>query len=498
MNVLFLIYLGLLCSILPLYMKTGYYELGEAKAICYLTLSIPFVVMVVVNYVIKRKKILGEKGSTEKTSLPQLFLYGTIYSHILSLLFSVDIKTAFLGYEGWRNGFLSAIVVLVIAIYVSREKKLKYKLIFVIALFLVPFFEFILSIINRFGIYPFVIKGQNASFVATLGNINWFSGFLSIWVPLGLALMYCLKRFSGWWWISFVYALTGILALLLQGSDGGILILAACFLFMLWISLDSWESFKSFLLVLMVMGFGMTIVDIVIGIFDAYSYDSNILISICQSHAGIIILAAAFFLYRIVRLLEEIKVVFIEKVLRRIYLVALAVIAIVAVALLAMNFSDSFGNGRGIIWRICADMYVNLPPWQKVVGIGQDCLYPFAMKDAFWNDSFRNIFGTDILTNAHCEILTILLERGLIGAICYVGLFVSILYELVRAKEKEPIAVIYGLPIISYFLYNQVSFSQVTSMPYCMILVGLSIGLISRPKEKTKTDDLLIKGRNSN
>ena len=126
---------------------------------------------------------------------------------------------------------------------------------------------------------------------------------------------------------------------------------------------------------------------------------------------------------------------------------------------------------------MCSEIYMGLSPWQKLVGVGQDCLYPYAMADGYWNSSFTNVFGGAALTNAHCELLTVLIERGLIGAVTYLGLFVSVIYKLLRVKEKEQAKVICALPIISYFVFDQISFMQVTSMPYCLILIGIAINL---------------------
>ena len=149
----------------------------------------------------------------------------------------------------------------------------------------------------------------------------------------------------------------------------------------------------------------------------------------------------------------------------------------VSIITFVKSFDDSFGNGRGIIWRMSTDIFMGLSPWQKMVGVGQDCLYPYAMRDAFWSSSFSNVFGQDMLTNAHCELLTLLIDRGLIGATTYLGLFFSVLLNLFNAKEKEPAAIICALPLFSYFVFNQTSFAQVMSTPYFFLLIGIAMAI---------------------
>ena len=471
MQILYTIYLILICTVLPIYMKDGYYELGEAKAICYILISAPFAALLLL-------KGSSEAGSKERTIIvPEFFLYGTAFSMLISFVFSIDKKIALLGFEGWRNGLLVSAIAIVFSILLSqKEYKVDGRVLAV--LMIVPFLEAILSILNRFSVFPLVINGQNTSFLATIGNINWFSGFLSIWAPLGIGIMYLQKNFSWKFWVSGVYTIVMLISLMLQGSDGAVLILIGAYGLLLFWSLSDRDSFKRFLIQLVVLGLSMTIVDVVM-LFagSAYNYDNNILISLCEAHIGMILVAAAFFIYRVCRLLEEIKATFRGTIYKWIYVAALLVGITYAVAMAVMGFGDDFGNGRGIIYRMCADLYMNLSPWQQLVGIGQDCLYPYAMKDAMWSSSFRNVFGDIALTNAHCEFLTILIERGMIGAALYVGLFVSAIFQLFKVKEKEPKAVALGLPIISYFVYNQISFQQIMAMPYCYILLGMGIYL---------------------
>ncbi|WP_029231448.1 O-antigen ligase family protein [Butyrivibrio sp. VCB2006] len=475
MQILYTIYLILICTVLPIYMKDGYYELGEAKALGYLVMSAPFAALMIYNVIFSAKSRKPEKATS--ISLTEFFMYGTAFSMAISLLFSVDKKVAFTGYAGWRNGFLISFIALAIGFAFSKSRFIvKDWLIVLILVF--PFFEFVLSILNRFSIYPILFNGQGNSFLATIGNINWYCGFLSIWVPLGIGIMYLQKKFSWKFWACGVYVVTGLVALFLQGSNGGSLILLASYLLLLWWSLSSREGFYRFLIQLFVLGLSMFIVYVTLWFASgSYNYEGNLLVSICEANIGIILMAAAFFIYRVSRLFEEIKVPFRERLYKSIAGVGIVLLIGVGSVWTVLSFSDDFGNGRGIIYRMCLDIYMGLPSWQKLVGIGQDCLYPYAMADAIWSSSFRNVFGELALTNAHCELLSVLIERGLLGAFLYLGLFVSVILMLFRVKEKEPKAVSLGLPIISYFVFNQISFSQVMSMPYLYILIGMATTL---------------------
>lgn len=481
MYYLSLLYIILICSLLPIHMADGYYELGEAKGFCYMIVSLVFFVLLVllgaVRYVRKDLHI------TKKRSATEFFLYAYLFSAVMSLIYSVDKTTAFLGVEGWRNGFVTCLFCVFFAIVYSYYYQSN--LLVVLLMLLVPMGEFLLCILGRMGIYPIDFYGQAPGFVATIGNINWYSGFLSVFVPIGVGIMYIKKPFSTYFFLSGIYTLLGLVALLMQGSDGAALILVATYTLLLACSLGKRESFRAFLVQLGVLGIAMTIVDVLMLFWgSSYTYDSNILIQCCEMHVGGILLAAVFFVYRISRLFEEISVSW----YRKLYSVFLAVFVVgglgAAATYIVLNFSDSFGNGRGIIWRMSLEMFMGLSPWQKAVGVGQDCFYSYAMNSPVWAESFRNVFGNYRLTNAHCELLTIMVERGLLGTFVHLGLFVAAIAELIKAQEKESIAIVYALPIISYFAFNLVSFAQPTSTPYVFICLGFAVATIRGIREE--------------
>ncbi len=507
MQYLSYIYLIMLCSILPLYMKSGYYELGEAKADCYIAVSLCFFVLISAvrgAAFLKEKKAGTRVRLIHKTSaivLPQFFACGMILSSLISFVFSIDKKTAFLGYEGWRNGLLSMLLSLFfMVVFVGYTYDRKWTIMTVL---IVPGLEFVLGILDRMGIYALSIEGRDSGYLATIGNINWYSGFLSIFVPLGMGLVYVAQdKDSGLSWnqpdwlkvkinvfliAGSIYTTIGLTALFMQGSDGASLIVISALLLLLGMAIEDWDSLLKALTVVFLIGISMTFVDILM-IFagKSYNYDSNILMSACTKHVGIIVVAAAFFLYRLILLLKEIKVEFKAVRFRIGYLAFLGTSLVAAIVLLVTNFSDSFGNGRGIIWRMCLDIFMGLPDWQKMVGIGQDCLYPYAQTHEMWRMSFYNVFGSDILTNAHCELLTVLIERGFMGAVCYLGLFISVISGLLKAVKKESAAIIYALPVISYFVFGQISFAQVMSTPYVFIIMGFAMSVLKVNDEESR------------
>ncbi len=134
------------------------------------------------------------------------------------------------------------------------------------------------------------------------------------------------------------------------------------------------------------------------------------------------------------------------------------------------------GNGRILIYSICLDLFAQMPPLRMLVGAGQDCLSVYAYKDPVMADSLMNVFDGDTLTNAHCDLLTILIERGLLGLITYLALIISFAKELFANKNKHA-ALVCALILVSYFLNSLVSFSLVVSTPYMLMAMALGLTL---------------------
>ena len=462
LKILSTIHVIMLCSILPLYMEQGYYELGEAKGIMYMLIGGVFVLIASFLGGIKRNK----------NEIWVLLLGALLFTNIVTLVFSSDIKTALLGLEGWRIGFLTTLIMLLECFYL--EKGLYIDEYVLAAIFITPFLIFIVGILGRFGIYPIDIYGNDSSFLATIGNINWYVGFLSIFVPAGVGLTFLQKHGSRGFFGSGLYTLAGLVALLLQGSDSGLLVLLGTYGFLLYLSLSERSSFHRFLAQLALLGLAVEIVNL-LQLFcpGTYNYDKNYLITICSNHMGLVIIALSFFLYRVSAFLDEISIMWKKDLYRKVFCgLLIAVVALLTCAAIIGKVPFNFGNGRLFIWQISFDMFLNLSSWQKLFGVGQDCFYTYAYHNPMWADSLLNVLEGNRLTNAHCEPLTILIERGLIGACAYYGF---ILYSSKSMIKKEQASLICLLPVIAYLVNSTVSFSTPVSTTFMFAAIGIGM-----------------------
>lgn len=461
----------LLSAFLPVYMRDGYYMLGEEKGVMYMIISAVTAALIILAYL---PDIFGER---EKKSDTASIVKAFVCINLINLVFSLDKKVSFFGLEGWRTGFATMFLMLFFCAAFSEGAILnRYTL---AAVFAVPFIIAILVITERFGINLLRVSGTEPSFVACVGNINWYAGYLSVFVPIGVGFAATREVYGKQFYLWSVYSVVMIMSLFVQGSESAILILAGTYGLLIWYALYEKERLLALIIQFFLLGMAMFEVKILLGIFPGkYTYTDNILIHICDMNVGIVLMAASLFVYRIVALFKESpeKSWNGEKYRKR-YIVISAILAISAIAFVVYRFDELAQNGRGIIWRMTIDMYNGLSPFRKVVGIGRDCFGSYVYSDPNRAELLKETFGAgNRLTNAHSIILTELIEGGLSGVMCMIFIAFYVLNSLRKCDtEKEPTAIICALPIVSYYLNGMISFSQILSTPYMFICLGLGL-----------------------
>lgn len=85
-------------------------------------------------------------------------------------------------------------------------------------------------------------------------------------------------------------------------------------------------------------------------------------------------------------------------------------------------FRDEWANYRGAIWTDGVLVYRSMNPLYKLIGIGPDCFAEYLYTVPELADRVYAQFGDSRLTNAHNEWLTTLINQGVLGLVCYVGI----------------------------------------------------------------------------
>ncbi|MDE5867225.1 MAG: O-antigen ligase family protein, partial [Lachnospiraceae bacterium] len=440
------IYFLILIVVYPFYMQDGYREIGAVKYFFFRKISILVIgimaPVVIIIFLCSRKAQGNNKKlileNCRRPSVTDLFAYGYLLIVLISYLLTDFRGEAFWGADGWYMGMVSQILFVLIYFMFSRYFRWDNDMLYVVlgSSGLV----FLLGILNRYSIYPIPIQVKAPEFISTLGNINWFCGYWSVFAPLGI--MFYWNSRDGWQrFVAGAYVVICFITGMTQGSRSAYLTLIGIFALLFYLSFQENQKMYRFLeicglfalsgqiarLLRYLPGFTMNYEDELGSIFT----DTGLTLYI-----GAVILA----LYLLLHYLTEHKGCRINryKILRRCVMFMIATVLLVYILLTIVNtyipgsitglagkqdfiFNDNWGNARGVTWSCGLLAYRNMTPVQKLVGVGPDCFaeYVYAIPELAVRIYLK--FGDSRLTNAHSEWITMLVNHGVLGVICYAG-----------------------------------------------------------------------------
>lgn len=497
------IYVFAIFCIYPFYFENGYYNIGIAKCKFFYSCSLITVITVIALAIIKAilKQRENIKIKIKNISITEKFIYYYMGAIIISFLLSPFKKEILWGAEGWYMGTFPLLIMSVLAIAMSYIWEEQEWMIF--GGVFIPGVIFLLGSCNRFSYYPIPIEPHHPGFVSMLGNINWFCGYMSVIAPLGTTLFVGKKKeeYSHKWhkWCLMIYTVIIFCTGFCQGSESVFVWNLALFLALFCIAVKNTERLKNWFLLLSLWGFSGQAVRGLIRTFpEKYTYDRGFLV---DADVTLVIALVAIILYIILELKwkedketdKRISVGIICLVLGGVFIGALVwlVLAIyntkVGISFLKNNalfvLNRQWGNGRGIIFQMSFAILENMSPIQVLFGVGADGYSAFAYSVPEIEATLYDYFGASILTNAHCEILTNLINLGVLGTFAFLAVFITFVIRCIKKGEENILLYSLAVSIICYFANNLVSFSQVLNTPYLFILLGIGESYLRRGNE---------------
>ncbi|MCR4650574.1 MAG: O-antigen ligase family protein [Lachnospiraceae bacterium] len=571
LNDLINLYLFCLICIFPFYMTNGYANLGTDKAVFLRNLAVSFSVIFILILSIAfiadkigSRSVTNNKGNKKKSKANvsghvQKNAKANVSGHMNSNpndiseqtsgsikwivtnpaftlgVYAVTILISFIassykadslsGSEGWYMGLLTQVSLLItaFAIYKYWQPSL---VIFRLAA-IVSGILFIWAVLNRFDIYPIQLAYARPVSLASLGNINWFCGYLSLAFPLSLGYLsykiagldlfrdrtldkreiFSLPVIAG-----VVHLFLSCAITMLQGSDSAILILAVSFIAFSLVS-DTYVTKVSLYICGTLTCIMLVILRLLINIFDLGINYSSVTISVLTKGPLLyivtvlmLIICCLFFIPaysqnhksntgRSLRSFPQIKTV------NRILLIALLVITSLTVIAFILNsvlpaflpmggdsfiFSDNWGNGRGFIWKVSLKLFGSGSILNKLFGFGPDAYSCVAYGDLSpVRDELLAFFGNVKLTNAHNELITILINTGIPGVIAFVCMMISVIKAGIKKADpntsvkngnnvdNDTVALIMAVSLITYLIHNIVSFQHPLNLPYMYAIIGM-------------------------
>ncbi len=502
------VYLLMVTVALPLYHTGSYARIGSEKQELYIgfleiywKILLPLLVLWAVITLWQAIPVWRRAGLSFPLSVTDCFVLVYLAAVLISHFCCAYEENAFLGSPNWSMGTFTQLTFCVEYFIISRCCKAP-KWVWVPILGTSAIL-FVLGYLNRFDIWPIPMEySTGTGFLSLAGNPNWYCGYLVPTLFAGVFLMWA--NCSGKNILPGIYLYIGFCALLTNGSTSGLTSLLAVLFLLLLLSLPHREKLSRFLTITAILGLSCATTATVCQIFpDALAYRELAYEPFLHLFFGPTLILFSCLGFSLLRA-KLTECCYPTHIMQKISwgLLVLAVFAgFLAVFLLIQNtlspgsigplsdlpvftFDAQWGSNRGATFQISALAWWEQPFWRKLIGVGADCMGTYLNTDA--SASLRELlekcFPDMMLSNAHCEPLTVLVNLGAFGLIAWMGIICSAVYRFLRPctraafSEKNILAGACAVAAFAYFINNLFSFQQILNGPLIFVLLALGAG----------------------
>ncbi len=506
-------YMLLMIVLLPFYFTDGYAQIGTDKYdFFYKGTCVVGIIFLIfwIGYLVIRATLWKREGKfvgikTEliqwyrKLSITDLFVLGYAVVVVLSYLFSdykagTDFGDAFVGVNRWYLGLRTQLLLVAVYFAVSRFRQ---KSKWLPALWIpVTFVVFVLGYLNRLGVRPIEMKNTTIEFLSTIGNMNWYCGYIVIIFFGGLYYLWTMSEEKAWVnALLGVWMTVGFATLVTQGSRSGVVALVVMLLVLYLLSMKKEEKLLLFFACCMSLGFACMVTCFIRSFRpECFNYSDGLTDLLTYSPLAFVLLGGSSVVCLLLVALQK-KGKNSVKVFAILGYVAcgaaaFAVMAFVVLGLVntahpgslgklsevsALTFNKEWGSYRGATWAAGIQCFADQDLLGKLLGVGPDSMAMYIRSGANpeLQDMLKECFKGRSLTNAHCEWLTVLVNNGLLGMICYAGIFVSAIIRFLKAGKTNPLAGACGFAILAYTVNNLFSFQQALSAVTVFMVLGM-------------------------
>ncbi len=510
------IYLFLIFVVYPLYYEEAYYNMGDAKWHFFRTVTyyidspkfkIPtFLVFLLIAFIwyqidlARSKKILD--FWKKNVTLTDKFVLFYLIACLVSTVLSPYKDTVIWGYDGWYMGMIAQFAFCALYFFVSRFWRWDD---IMTAFYLgASTIVNLLGVLNRFHIDPLhMYDGLDeyylTLFLSTLGQSTWYSSYVMIFFPVGVFMYWYAEKL----WVrraTLVYMIIGFMTAIIQDSDSAFFALYAALLTLFAFSFRENKYMKRFMEIVLTMLLSWR----VIGFFQMAFPDKAVpltgIMTFCSKSVimwiPIIALIALYYFFS--KQDKAGKVDIASFVWIRTAAFVLTVLGIVlGIIYIALNtnhmlppalssdswyliFDEFWGNNRGSSWMVSLDSIKQTffkEPMRFIFGAGPDgfynTIYTYHAEELFakWGDD-------TILTCAHNEWLSQVVNIGIIGGILYLGIFASAFVMFVKKSVSIPELIAPAMCVAAYFWHNFFCYQQIICTPIIFIIIGAGASMV--------------------
>ena len=509
------LYLFLMLTVFPLYVKNQYDGIGDTKYLFFLKSTIAYLAVSVFLYLIKKlleiktgKKIFQKDLENISTLDLCVLSYGVLV--VLSYLLSDYKEYALKGAAGWEMGLISQMLFVGIYFFLSRQKLIQLPILIVHLIGSV--LTFLLGILHRFqidplGMYEGLNLDQMIEFLSTIGQATWYSSYICTVFPLGLLLMYVVKE-KYWKVPIIIYNGIGFGIIVTQNSDSAFVALAGILILLVLYSCKEKEQWLNFWQIMILMWGTFVGIGALQKLFWQRAIPLNELsLFFSQGLISKIMLILSIGIYLTAKKLSQKQSEKFIKLSMIIVRIGILVILLLIPAILLfiywntkgqlqqwfgfqssnnyLFFDGHWGNNRGSSWMIAWQEYIRLPSYQKLFGVGPDAFSQYLYSVPEVQQRLQELWGNLRLTNAHNEYLNSLFCYGSFGLITWVSVLVGGITIFYKKAQKNPIMLGLALCVMGYACHNIFCYQQVCCTPFLFMALGVGESLTKQGKSHT-------------
>lgn len=489
------------CVAVPLYARDGYDQIGNAKFEIYKNLLCmgftPLLILAAVYGVFW----IREKAKY-RWSVTDVFVLAYLFLTILASVFGGFYRDALWGSFGWNMGLLSQLSFVLLYLFFSRFGKYYRSVLMIMCT--VSAIVFVIGILHRAGIDPIgfyqgLSDDQMAQFLSTVGQATWYASYLIVVLPVGIAV-FLYAQSKVWRMVSGIYLAAGFSSLVTQNSDSAYFALAGFMLVFFWGCVEKRESMRRFMAVCVLFFASGKVMYFVMQMNPnpELIYDFFTRLVLCSRLTGVLLVICLVLYVVLWRQKDKVYPLQVMLWVRRVVLISTGVLLVGIVVLIILqtkellpagiaqklsavsyfNWKAEWGNGRGRIWHFVVEIFMQEDLLHKLIGVGPDCMSSYVA--AYYSEEAEMLWGQKMLTNAHNEWLNMFISGGILGAVTYVGIFVTAVRRFMKAAHADILLTGIAAALVSYMAYNFFCYQQVCCTPFVFLLMGIGEYLCRR------------------
>lgn len=487
------IYMALMFTFLPLYYSDNYYNILHDKRDIFTGLGAALTAVILLSLIIgfiwdickKNRSAVKRNIKQELKSFCPMDAVMLAFAAVavISTLCSEDREAAFTGSMAWDVGCGALVLGTVVYFILSRCYRGKND---IWAYFYIGALAVILiGVIDRLG-YDFLVMHdeiplQYEIFISTIGNVNFYAGFLSMVVPFfALAPLFMKSRINRI--LSYLLLLAAYLCMFITLANTTYIGVGIAMLFVVYFSLLDTKRLKNLAI--------NAIVFMLSGMIADYLWKHPVTPRAIDTDT-VSLLLLQYRLYYAVGFVGVFLLLFclwsdgfreetkarvnqiIEKILSKVWLGFIVVFVVGVIAYVAADYSLELFNYRGSIWYFSWQGFLDGGIADKLIGVGPGLL-DTVTRPEIENAPFYVVWDYYYNT-AHNDVLEYLVTTGVLGAVLRLLTYILPFTMLKKGEQQTERAALLAA-LTGYIGQGLVTGPYVLTYAVYVVLLGAFVG----------------------